>query len=94
MPRLILFLAIAFLAVLLFRTLSGRGAAARRDDPAPAPPPPPQSQPQPGAEAMHQCAWCGVHMSGASAVTLPDGREYCSADHRDAARAAGPGGRA
>ena len=86
MPRLLFFLAIAFLAVLLFRTLSGRGNAARRDDPAPAPPPKPE--PQSNAEAMHQCAWCGVHMSGGSAVTLPDGRAYCSAEHRDAARAA------
>ena len=88
MARLLFFLAIAFLVGLLFRALTGgRGTRARRDEQ----PPPPAAPPVPArtdAELLHQCAWCGVHMTGTSALALPDGRAYCSAEHREAALAA------
>lgn len=80
MTRILFFIALAFVFWLGIRVLGGsrtrsagdaaRGAAAR-----PA-----------AVEAVSQCAWCGVHVPATSALTLPDGRLYCSDAHRDAAR--------
>ncbi|MBV8666442.1 MAG: hypothetical protein JO269_08170 [Burkholderiaceae bacterium] len=36
----------------------------------------------PVAEAMLQCAHCGVHFPASEAFVDPDGAAYCSEDHR------------
>lgn len=36
------------------------------------------------AEAMVQCAQCGVHLPGTEALTDAQGHTYCSAAHRQA----------
>jgi hypothetical protein len=76
MPRLLFFLAIAFLVGLLVRTVTNRRPKERRG-----------SVEEPPAEKLTQCAWCGAHVTGTSALVLPDGRTYCSVAHRDAAAA-------
>jgi uncharacterized protein len=83
MPRILLFVFLAFLVWLVIRWLGGlrktgtpasdahrsAGADARQE-----------------IETMRQCAWCGAHVPATDAVALPDGRVYCGIAHRDAAR--------
>lgn len=82
MARILFFLFLAFLVWLAVRMLGGSRKGIDR----------PQvdaqgsAAPPPGIETVTQCAWCGVHVPHAEAVTLPDGRVYCSEAHRDAAR--------
>jgi uncharacterized protein len=33
-------------------------------------------------DQMVQCAWCGVHLPASEALSLADGRLYCSEEHR------------
>ena len=75
--KFLLFLAIAMLAVWLFR--SGRRERMNQDGPQ-RPTTPPQAQ------EMVRCARCGVHLPCNEAIV---GRLdlYCSAEHRDAAEA-------
>jgi uncharacterized protein len=47
--------------------------------------PAPAAPAQAPAEAMLQCAWCGVHMPASEAVSAADGRVYCGREHLDAA---------
>ena len=82
MTRILFFIAVAFVFWLVIRML---GASRKGDDGAP-PPAEDQAPPRSGIEAITQCAWCGVHVPRGEAVTLPDGRVYCSVGHRDAAR--------
>lgn len=39
-----------------------------------------------GPEPMLACATCGLHLPAADALVGPDGRHYCCAEHRRAAR--------
>ena len=83
MPRILFFVLLVFLVWLAVRWLGGLrkpGApdAAVRGRAGP--------QPQQEIETMRQCAWCGAHVPAGDALSLPDGRVYCSAVHRDAAR--------
>jgi uncharacterized protein len=84
--RILLFLFLIFLAWLAVRVIGGNRK--RNDEPSraapPSSPPPPSSM----IEQITQCAWCGVHVPNASALSLPDGRIYCSTAHREQARAA------
>jgi hypothetical protein len=75
MPRILFFLAIAFLVGLAVRTFASRRPSAPRGADAE----------KSAAEPLVQCAWCGAHMTGTSTLMLPDGRMYCSVAHRDAA---------
>ncbi len=89
MARILLFIFLAFLVWLAVRTLGGarKGDRSRVDDQGAAPTPP-------VIETVTQCAWCGVHVPSGDAVTLADGRVYCSEAHREAARqVAAPGER-
>ncbi len=84
MFRILLFVFIAFLCWLAIRMLGGsrkRGDPPRQDPSRDAAPPAARR-----VETVTQCAWCGVHVPPTEAVTLPDGRVYCSDAHRDAAR--------
>ncbi len=87
MPRILLFVLLVFLVWLAVRWLGGlrkpgaRDADAMRDASRRAGPQPPQE-----IETMRQCAWCGAHVPEGDAVSLPDGRIYCSVSHRDTAR--------
>ena len=84
MPRILFLVFIAFLVWLAVRVLRGRtDVAERQRDERPAP-----TASEAIAEPILQCAWCGVHVPIGHALTLPDGRLYCSAAHRDAASAA------
>ena len=77
MPRILFFVLLVFLVWLAVRWLGGlRKPGARAAAP----------QPKREIEAMRQCAWCGAHVPAGDALSLPDGRVYCSAAHRDAAR--------
>jgi uncharacterized protein len=79
MARILLFVAVAVLVWMGVRTLrAGRDREVRREE-APA---------QRSVEPMTQCAWCGAHAPAVGALSLPDGRVYCSEAHRDAARLA------
>jgi uncharacterized protein len=75
--KFLLFLAIAMLAVWLFR--SGRRESMNPDRPEPPTTPP-------GPQEMVRCARCGLHLPHNEAVV---GRLdlYCSPEHRDAAEA-------
>ena len=84
MPRILFFLFLIFLAWLAVRVIGGNR---RRDDEPPRATPPPVPPP-PAIEPITQCAWCGVHVPNVSALSLPDGRIYCSDAHREQARAA------
>lgn len=81
MTRILFFVFLAFLVWLAVRTLGS--SRKRRDEPVvPA---------ERTIETIQQCAWCGVHVPAAETVSLPDGRIYCGAPHRDAAlQVAGP----
>lgn len=81
MIRILFFVALAFVFWLVIRML---GASRKRGDGTP--PLHDDAAGRRGIEAITQCAWCGVHVPHGEAVTLPDGRVYCSAVHRDAAR--------
>lgn len=35
-----------------------------------------------GPEPMVRCVACGLHLPAAEAVTAPDGRQFCCAEHR------------
>jgi len=76
MKALVVLLALLLLAWLLFGSSRRHGRGARRD-----------STGAPGAngavEDMVACAHCGVHLP-ASLALLAQGRNYCSALHRDA----------
>ena len=79
MPRILFFIFLAFLVWLAVRTLGGsRKNVDRSSGDQPATPA--------GIETVTQCAWCGVHVPSGDAVTLADGRIYCSEAHREAAR--------
>ena len=75
--KVLLFLAIAMLAVWLFR--SGRRERMKQDRPEPPTAPP-------GPQEMVRCARCGVHLPRNEAVVGRLGL-YCSPEHRDAAEA-------
>ena len=79
MARILFIVFIVFLVWLLVRVLGGR----RRDSGA-ASAPAVDVPPRP-AESMAQCAWCGTHVPTSHAITVTDGRTYCSVAHRDAA---------
>jgi uncharacterized protein len=79
MTRILFFVFLAFLVWLLVRLLGGR-----RRGPGTTQGPPVEVPPRP-TEAMAQCAWCGAHLPTSNAITVGDGRTYCSAAHRDAA---------
>lgn len=79
MARILFFIFLAFLVWLAVRTLGGSRKSVdrtRADEPVT----------PPGIETVTQCAWCGVHVPSGEAVTLADGRVYCSEAHREAAR--------
>jgi uncharacterized protein len=80
-PRLLLLLFLIFLGWLAVRVIGGNRR--RSDESSRAEPPQP-----PMIEQITQCAWCGVHVPNVSALSLPDGRIYCSDAHREQARAA------
>ena len=61
----------AIVAVVYLLFRSFRKTASRRDSAA--------------AEDMVRCAHCGVHLPRGESVRA-DGRDYCSAEHRDAYR--------
>ena len=83
MPRILLFIALAFIVWFFVRWI---GSSRRRDDATPS-----ARAPEARAvESMRQCAWCGAHLPAGEALALPDGRAYCGVPHRDAALAAGP----
>lgn len=83
MPRILLFVLVVFLVWLAVRWLGGlRKPAARDADAAQAA----DQKTQKTIQTMRQCAWCGAHVPEDDAVSLPDGRVYCSAAHRDVAR--------
>lgn len=82
MPRILFFVFLAFLVWLAVRVLGGNRK--RDDGEAPAS----TRSSLPASEPIRQCAWCGVHVPVGQAVTLPDGRLYCSESHREAAVAA------
>ena len=81
MGRILFFVFLVFVVWLAVRVLGG---SRKRAADAPAEPPPAARS----IESVTQCAWCGVHVPQASALSLPDGRIYCSEAHREAARAA------
>ena len=83
MPRLLLFVLLVFLVWLAVRWLGGLRKPGARDPDATRSAGP---QPKQEIETMRQCAWCGAHAPAGDAVSLPDGRVYCSGAHRDAAR--------
>ena len=83
MPRILLFVLLVFLVWLAVRWLGGLRKPGTRDADAARSAGP---QPKQEIETMRQCAWCGAHVPSAEAVSLPDGRVYCSSAHRDAAR--------
>lgn len=83
MPRLLFFVLLVFLVWLGVRWLGSQRKPGPRSAAGPGGAGP---QPKPEIEAMYQCAWCGAHVPAGDAVALPDGRKYCSAAHRDAAR--------
>jgi uncharacterized protein len=79
--KLLVMLATLALLVWLIR----RSARGNRDD-APAAPP---AQPRPAAgpriaapEEMVRCATCGLHLPASDALPAPDGRHFCSVEHR------------
>lgn len=84
MARILVFIFLAFLVWLAVRTLgaSRKGDRSRPDADAEAA----ASAAPPVIETVTQCAWCGVHVPSGDAVTLTDGRVYCSEAHREAAR--------
>lgn len=79
MPRLLLFVFIVLIVWLAVRMLGASRKQRDRDGAAE-----PTAEPK-GIETIRQCAWCGVHVPDGEAVSLPDGRLYCSEAHRDAA---------
>lgn len=83
MPRLLFFVLLAFLVWLGVRWLGGLRKPDPRDAAGSARAGP---RPKPEIEAMYPCAWCGAHVPAGEALALPDGRKYCSAAHREAAR--------
>jgi uncharacterized protein len=85
-PRILLLLFLIFLVWLAVRVVGGNRK--RGDESSRAAPPPSSQPPAPMIEPITQCAWCGVHVPNASALSLPDGRIYCSVVHREQARAA------
>ena len=85
MGRILFFVFLAFLVWLAVRTLGGSRKNRDADRPAEAAPS------ERRVETVRQCAWCGVHVPTGEALSLPDGRIYCGAAHRDAAlQVAGP----
>lgn len=70
MSRLLLLVVIAAVVYLLIRSYRRRGET-------------PQNEAI--TEDMVSCAHCGVHLPRSESV-VADGRSYCSAEHRDAAR--------
>lgn len=79
MSRILFFVFLAFLFWLVIRLLAAqrnrRQAKADR----------PEAPAARTVETMNQCAWCGAHVPAPDALTVADGRVYCSAAHRDAA---------
>ena len=81
MPRILLFVLVVFLVWLAVRWLGGL----RKPGPPDADATRPASQAaQQEIETMRQCAWCGAHVPAGDAVSLADGRVYCSVAHREA----------
>ena len=83
MPRILLFVLLVFLVWLAVRWLGGLRKPGGSDAARTVAP-----QPKQEIETMRQCAWCGAHVPAGDAVSLADGRVYCSEAHRDAALAA------
>ena len=81
--KFLLFVALAFVAIWLFRTqrrhLKGSDASAPRSAP-------PHAPTADALQEMVRCAHCGVHVPRQEAIV---GRMdfYCSAEHRDIAQA-------
>ena len=86
MARILLLVFLIFLAWLAVRVLGGNRK--RGDESSHAAAPSSSLPPSSAIEPITQCAWCGVHVPNVSALSLPDGRVYCSAAHREQARAA------
>lgn len=86
MPRILFFVFLAFVIWLAVRVLGGNrkrgdeGGAFASTAASPTA--------VAASEPIRQCSWCGVHVPIGQAVTLPDGRLYCSEAHRAAALAA------
>ena len=82
MPRILFFVFLVFLVWLAVRWLGGLRKPGAGDTDGSQRGSPSATQ---EIETMRQCAWCGAHMPAAEAVSLPDGRVYCGAAHREAA---------
>ena len=83
MPRILLFVLLVFLVWLAVRWLGSLRKPGARDTDASERAGSPATQ---EIETMRQCAWCGAHVPEGEALSLPDGRVYCGAAHREAAR--------
>jgi uncharacterized protein len=70
--KYLLVLAVVLVAVWLWRNSRRAGEAQRKA------PPPPLAAPQ----DMVRCPVCSVHLPRADALPGPDGRLYCSHEHR------------
>jgi len=77
MGKLLFWIIVLGVAWLVLRYLVMRGRSVASTEPA--------ARAQVPAEAMLQCAWCGVHMPASEAVSAADGRVYCGREHLDAA---------
>jgi len=79
--KYLLVLAVVWVAFLIWRQR-------RRDEARAAAPPAPTPPPSiPAPQAMLRCAQCGLHLPGSDAIKGRDGRDYCSAAHRQAGEA-------
>jgi uncharacterized protein len=74
--KYLLVLAVVFVAIWIWRKNRREEMKSR--------PPPPAPPPAVGApQAMVRCAYCGLHLPAADAITGPSG-VYCSTAHRQA----------
>ncbi len=78
MGKFLFWIIVLGLAWMVLRYLVIRGRSVAPTEPA--------APAQAPAEAMLQCAWCGVHMPASESVSAADGRVYCGREHLDAAR--------
>jgi uncharacterized protein len=68
--KYLLLIALLLVAYLLWRNARLRGPDA------------PRGTPPAGPQEMVSCAQCGVHLPKPEAIAGPDGRLYCSQEHR------------